>query len=269
MKPQTELLMCPPTFYDVSYVINPWMEGNLHAASKARAREQWTALHTTLSKRADLRLVEPVFGSPDMVFTANAGLKLGNEVALSRFQFAERQDEAAIFAAWFAQAGLTVREMPVGTSFEGEGDALWSVDRSRLWAGWGFRTALKSHRLLEEWWDVEVVSLRLVDPRFYHLDTCFAPLPNGDIMYFPEAFDGPSREAIDAHYSPSQRVIVTEADSTNFCCNVVCLADELVMNQVSPALRTDLETRGFQVCAVPLDEFVKAGGAAKCLVMTL
>ncbi len=261
--------MCAPTYYDVDYVINPWMEGNVHAASKARACKQWIALHEELSKRAEVRLVEPVLGSPDMVFTANAGLKLGNEVALSRFQFAERQAEAAIFSAWFELAQYNVREMPVGMSFEGEGDALWAVDGSRLWAGWGFRTAVKSHRMLEEWWGVEVASLKLVDPRFYHLDTCFAPLPNGDVMYLPEAFDDASRALIEGYYAPERRVVVGEEDAVGFCCNVVCLGDELVMNHVSGELREELEGRGFEVVETPLDEFLKAGGAAKCLVMTL
>ena len=269
MTSKAELLMCAPTYYDVNYVINPWMEGNLHAASKKKACEQWTALHAELSKRATVRLVEGVPGSPDLVFTANAGLKFGNKVALSRFQFAERQDEAAIFAAWFERARLEVAEMPLGVSFEGEGDALWSVDGGRLWAGWGFRTAIESHRLLEEWWGVDVASLKLVDPRFYHLDTCFAPLPNGDVMYFPEAFDLESLSKIESCYSVDKRVVVREEDATSFCCNVVCLGDELVMNHVSPELRGDLEGRGFEVCETPLDEFLKAGGAAKCLVMTL
>jgi N-dimethylarginine dimethylaminohydrolase len=269
MNKLAELLMCPPTYYDVDYVINPWMEGNVHTASKARASEQWTALYKELSKRAEVRLVEPVQGSPDMVFTANAGLRFGDEVALSRFQFAERQDEAALFDEWFSRAGLKVREMPVGTSFEGEGDALFAVDGSRLWAGWGFRTAVESHRLLEEWWGIEVTSLRLVDPRFYHLDTCFAPLPNGDAMYFPEAFDEASLALIEEYYPAAKRIVVDAEDAAAFCCNVVCLGDELVLNHISPELREELEGRGFAVCETPLDEFLKAGGAAKCLVMTL
>jgi len=269
MKKLAELLMCAPTYYDVDYVINPWMEGNIHAASKARAGIQWRALFEELSKRAEVRLVEGVLGSPDMVFTANAGLRFGNEVALSRFQYAERQGEAAWFDAWFRGTGLTVREMPLGVPFEGEGDALWAVDGRRLWAGWGFRTALESHRLLEDWWGIEVGSLHLVDPRFYHLDTCFAPLPNGDVMYFPQAFDEASQKAIEAYYPAARRVIVSEEDASSFCCNVVCLGDELVMNHLSRELRVELAARGFQVCETPLDEFLKAGGAAKCLVMTL
>ncbi len=264
-----DLLMCAPTYYDVDYVINPWMEGNLHAASKKRACEQWTALHAELSTRADVQLVDGVQGSPDMVFTANAGLKFGKEIALSRFQFAERQGEAQHFAGWFRDAGLTVREMPEGMPFEGEGDALWSVNGSRLWAGWGFRTAIESHRLLEQWWGVEVASLKLEDPRFYHLDTCFSPLPNGDAMYFPKAFDAESLAKIEAFYPAEKRVVVSAEDALTFCCNVVCLGDELVMNHVSPDLRRNLESRGFNVVETPLDEFLKAGGAAKCLVMTL
>jgi len=162
-----------------------------------------------------------------------------------------------------------VVEMPVGVPFEGEGDAFWAVDGSRLWAGWGYRTAIGSHRILEEWWGVEVASLRLVDPRFYHLDTCFAPLPNGDVMYLPEAFDESSRALIEGYYAPERRVMVGEEDAVGFCCNVVCLGDELVMNHVSRELREELEGRGFEVVEMPLDEFLKAGGAAKCLVMTL
>jgi N-dimethylarginine dimethylaminohydrolase len=269
MKKPAELLMCAPAHYDVNYVINPWMEGNVHAASKSRACEQWRALHAELSTRAEVKLVEPVQGSPDMVFTANAGLKFGNKVALSRFQFAERQAEAGHFGTWFEQAGFEVQEMPVGTSFEGEGDALWAVDGSQLWAGWGFRTVLASHRVLEQWWGVQVTSLKLVDPRFYHLDTCFAPLPNGEAMYFPAAFDQASQRAIDAFYPPEKRIMVQPQDALSFCCNVVCLGDELVMNHASPELAADLEERGYKVAQTPLDEFLKAGGAAKCLVMTL
>lgn len=261
--------MCGPTYYDVDYVINPWMEGNVHAASKRRAGEQWNALYAELCKRASVRLVDPVQGSPDMVFTANAGLKFEGEVALSRFQFAERQGEAEWFERWFRRAGFRVREMPPEMPFEGEGDALWAMDGGPLWAGWGFRTSLESHRRLEEWWGIEVSSLRLVDPRFYHLDTCFAPLPNGDVMYFPAAFDQVSRQSVEVYYPQQRRIIVSEEDATSFCCNVVCLGDELVMNHVSLELRRDLESRGFVVCETPLDEFLKAGGAAKCLVMTL
>ena len=263
------LLMCPPTHYDVDYVINPWMVGNVHRASKQRACEQWTSLHTELQKHAEVQLVTPHVGSPDMVFTANAGLARGRSVALSHFQFAERQAEESIFREWFHRAGYEVFEMPRGMSFEGEGDALFSVTGDRLWAGFGFRTSQESHAVLRDRWQLEVVSLRLVDPRFYHLDTCFSPLPNGDVMYFPQAFDEASQGEIEAYYPPERRVIVTEEDAARFACNVVCLDQNLVLNLISSGLMRELERRDFTVHQVDMSEFLKAGGAAKCLVMTL
>lgn len=263
------LLMCKPTYYDVNYVINPWMEGNLHKASKPRALAQWQSLHDELAKHAEVRLVTQQQGSPDMVFTANAGLAHGLSVALSRFQYAERQAEEDHFGRWFAEAGYDVFEMPREMPFEGEGDALFASDCSRLWAGYGFRTSMQSHDELRRRWDVPVHSLRLSDARFYHLDTCFAPLPNGDLMYFPQAFDAESRRLIEQFYAPEQRIIVAEADALRFACNVVCLRSKLVLNQIGQELRQQLQMRGFEVIELELDEFLKAGGAAKCLVMHL
>lgn len=266
---QAELLMCAPTHYDVDYVINPWMEGNLHQASKSLACKQWSDLHAELASRTSVQLVEGAPGWPDMVFTANAGLKCGNRIALSRFRFEERQGEAAHFANWFKEADLLVREMPQGMFFEGEGDALFAVDGNRLWAGWGFRTALESHSLLAEWLDREVSSLRLVDSRFYHLDTCFAPLPHGEVLYFPAAFDAQSKQAIETYYSAEKRIEVSEQDANQFACNIVCLDRTLVMNHISPDLKRLLTSHGYEVIELDLSEFLKAGGAAKCLVMTL
>ena len=186
-------LMCPPKLYDVNYVINPWMEGNIHRSSREHAAAQWEQLHAALSQIADVLLVEPQPGSPDMVFTANAGLVRDGIVALSSFHHPERQGEEPHFRKWFSDSGFSIREIPRATPFEGEGDALFDAEGSRLWAGHGLRTRASSHRYLTETWAVEVLSLGLIDPRFYHLDTCFCPLSNGDLMYYPPAFDSPSR----------------------------------------------------------------------------
>ena len=261
--------MCPPTLYEVNYVINPWMEGNLGNASRLRAMQQWERLYEVLSGLAEVHLVEPVAGSPDMVFTANAGLARGGVVAISSFYHPERQDEERHFRRWFAEAGYEVVDTPRGHPFEGEGDALFSVDGERLWVGYGTRTLETSHAALRELWDVEVVGLKLVDPRFYHLDTCFAPLEDGSVMYFPAAFDAASREKIEAFYPVEKRVVVSEADAVCFACNAVNIGETIVLNRISAELELELRSRGFDVVQVELDEFLKAGGAAKCLVMKL
>jgi len=262
-------LMCPPTLYEVDYVINPWMAGNVHASSRERAAAQWTALHTELSRLADVLLIDPEPGSPDMVFTANAGLEFNGSVAVSSFFHPERQAEEDHFRRWFEQHGYPILDLPRSSPFEGEGDALFSTGISRLWIGEGPRTVASSHRILASAWPIGTVALRLVDPRFYHLDTCFAPLSDGSAMYFPAAFDAPSLARIEAFYPPAQRILVEESDALRFACNAVNVGSTIILNTISPKLSSQLEARGFTVAQVDLSEFLKAGGAAKCLVMTL
>lgn len=261
--------MCPPKHYEVNYVINPWMAGNVHRSSHQRATEQWEALHEVMREVARVVLVEPQPGSPDMVFTANAGLVRDGMVALSSFHHKERQGEEPHFRRWFADRGFAVEEMPRQIAFEGEGDALFAADGERLWAGHGMRTREDSHRLLVEVFDVEVEPLGLVDPRFYHLDTCFCPLSNGDVMYFPGAFDPASLGRIELRYKPEQRIAVAEPDALRFACNAVNVGRMIIVNEISDELCAELTLRGFEVVQLKLDEFLKAGGAAKCLVLRL
>ena len=261
--------MCPPTLYDVNYVINPWMVGNVNRSSRQCATEQWTLLHGALGKIANVLLVEPQPGSPDMVFTANAGLVHDGIVALSSFHHLERQGEEAHFRRWFQESGFVVRAVPRGTPFEGEGDALFEPDGSRLWAGYGPRTRQISHGQLTDLWNIEVVSLRLVDPRFYHLDTCFCPLSKGEVMYYPAAFDAESQKRIEERYPKAKRICVSEQDALRFACNAINVGTTVVLNQIGAELSDQLQLLGYHVIQVELTEFMKAGGAAKCLVLRL
>lgn len=262
-------LMCPPKLYDVTYVINPWMAGHVHDSSRVVAMQQWQHLRDAVAKIAEIVFVEPQPGLPDMVFTANAGLEHNGIVLLSNFFHQERQGEEQHFYRWFDEAGYTVLTIPRETPFEGEGDALFAVDGSRLWAAYGPRTQRSSHHFLSEAWKIEVVPLHLVDPRFYHLDTCFAPLEDGSVMYYPQAFDGASRERIEGYYAATKRIAVAEEDALRFACNVINIGSTVILNEISRELRTELIARGFHVVEVALSEFLKAGGAAKCLVMRL
>ncbi|ANV83152.1 TIGR00300 family protein [Picosynechococcus sp. PCC 7003] len=263
----TRILMCAPDYYEVDYVINPWMEGNVHKSSQATAIEQWQALHQIIKEYATVDLVPPAQGWPDMVFTANAGLVLGQKAILSRFYHPERQGEEPYFKQWFAENGFQVYELPQDLPFEGAGDALFDRDSGALWAGYGFRSELDSHAYIAQWLDVEVLSLRLIDPRFYHLDTCFCPLSGGYLLYYPPAFDTYSNALIERRIPAEKRIIVPEPDAVNFACNAVNVDDVIIMNKISPELETAIATKGFQVRQTSLTEFLKAGGAAKCLTL--
>jgi len=267
MTDSVRILMCAPHHYDVDYVINPWMEGNIHRSSREQAQAQWDQLYQVLKNYATVDLVESQPGWPDMVFTANAGLVLGDTVVLSRFFHPERQGEEPYFHQWFADQGYTVHTLPKSLPFEGAGDALLDRDGRWLWAGYGFRSELDSHPYLAKWLDVEVLSLRLADRRFYHLDTCFCPLTGGDLLYYPPAFDTYSNHLIELRVPAEKRIVVDEVDAVNFACNTVNIDRIVVMNSASDTLKRTLAERGFMVVETPLTEFLKAGGAAKCLTL--
>lgn len=267
MTDSMRFLMCPPDHYEVDYVINPWMEGNIHKSSRDRAVEQWQKLYYLLKDRAIVDLVEPQPGWPDQVFTANAGLVLGDQVVLSRFLHKERQGEEPYFKRWFEDNGYTVYELPKELPFEGAGDALLDREGRWLWAGYGFRSELDSHAYIAQWLDIEVLSLRLIDERFYHLDTCFCPLSGGYLLYYPPAFDSYSNHLIEMRVPPEKRIALEQVDANNFSCNAVNIGSVVVMNQASDALTECLTEAGFEIVETPLTEFMKAGGAAKCLTL--
>ncbi|MFM6503177.1 MAG: bifunctional arginine dihydrolase/ornithine cyclodeaminase, partial [Dolichospermum sp.] len=267
MVSQIRFLMCAPDHYDVDYVINPWMEGNIHKSSRDRAVEQWNKLYNVIKDHAIVDLVAPEKGWPDMVFSANAGLVLGENVVLSRFLHKERQGEEPYFQRWFEENGFNVYTLPKDLPFEGAGDALLDREGRWLWAGYGFRSELDSHPFLAKWLDIEVISLRLMDERFYHLDTCFCPLANGYLLYYPGAFDSYSNRVIEMRVAPEKRIAIMEADAVNFACNAVNVDSIVIMNKASDGLKSRLAEVGFQVIETPLTEFLKAGGAAKCLTL--
>jgi hypothetical protein len=146
-------LMCPPEYFNVAYIINPWMHGNLRKIDNAVAKQQWRALYDTLTDHATVRLVLPQPGSPDMVFTANAGLVRGKRFIVSRFRYPERQYEEPYFADWFMDRGYDVSLMPRDVPFEGAGDALFDRGQGRALDGprpsldfAGARGARQAHR---------------------------------------------------------------------------------------------------------------------------
>lgn len=263
------ILMCPPDHFEVAYVINPWMEGRLASTDPDIAQQQWDHLRGVIERYANVALQPPQPALPDIVFTANAGLVLGNKAIVSRFRSPERQGEEAPDRAWFAENGFDILDWPRTVAFEGAGDALFNRGQELLWVGHGFRSDAAVPGLLHEMLGRETLALNLVDPRFYHLDTCLCPLEGGFLMYFPGAFDEKSRALIDRFVSPDQQIAVDEADALNFCCNAVDLAPHILMNAASDGLQNRLRRAGFTPVITPLSEFMKSGGAAKCLTLKL
>lgn len=263
------ILMCPPDYFRVEYVINPWMAGSEGHLDKKLAAQQWEDLRDQLAEYADIVTIAPRPDLPDMVFTVNAGVVFGNKAVASHFMPMERRPEEAHFKKWFRENGFELLDLDEKIGFEGAGDCLLDRRGPWLWTGYGFRTEIEAHEKLQAFFDLEVVSIRLVDSRFYHIDTCFCPLTDGFLMYHPPAFDYDSRIQIESRIPSHKRIVVDTMDAGNFACNAVNIGDQVFLNRASQPLKARLMLAGFTVHEVELSEFLKAGGSAKCLTLKI
>ena len=260
-----QILMCPPDFYGIEYEINPWMKTE-RQADHVLAAEQWSQLREALEHAgAEIMTMQPVKGLPDLVFTANAGLVFERQVILSRFLHEQRQGEETHNRAWFERHRFEVVDLPESICFEGAGDALFCGDT--LWAGYRMRSDVLAHQHIAERIGRRVIPLELVDPYFYHLDTCFCPLTPDTALYFPGAFDEYGLAAL-AEAVP-HLVEVAQEEARAFACNAVVVGSTVVTSDGCPMLHASLAKLGFQPISTPLSEFVKAGGSAKCLTLRL
>jgi len=259
--------MCQPTHYAIAYEINPWMSLK-RQAHPATARAQWAALHRLLTRTlgARIRLLPAKPGVPDLVFTANAGLVHGRTLIRSNFRYPQRQQEEPIIERYFHRAGFRVVRLTSRYDFEGEGDALWMGPT--LVVGFRFRSDAPVHEELARWLRARVLPVELADRRFYHLDTCFCPVDDRTALWFPRAFDRYGRKVIAS--VAADPLAVSERDATRFACNAIVIGRAIVLQAgFSTALTRQLERRGLRPYPVELSEFLKAGGAAKCLVLRL
>ncbi len=263
------ILMCPPDYFTVDYVINPWMAGHEDELDKAKAVDQWNTLKDAISEYADVVTMEPQPDLPDLVFTANAGVVYRDKAIASHFMPQERRPEEPHYKQWFKENGFDLLNLDEKIGFEGAGDCLFDRRGDWLWTGYGFRTEIEAHAEIEKYFGKEVVSVKLTDSRFYHIDTCMCPLADGFLMYHPPAFDFDSRIAIEKRVPPHKRIVVDTMDAGNFACNAVNIGDMVFLNQASDPLKARLMLAGFHVREVDLSEFLKAGGSAKCLTLKL
>jgi N-dimethylarginine dimethylaminohydrolase len=265
MQSSPSILMCPPDFYGIEYEINPWMSRS-RRCDHSLAVQQWRRLRTSLEELgASVFRLPPVPGLPDLVFTANAALICRDLAVLSRFRRPERQGEARHFEKWLSDHGFRIHHLEAGVSFEGAGDALFCGEV--LFAGYRIRSGIRAHQEIGAVLGCRVIPLELVDARYYHLDTCFCPLAPNIAVYYPWAFDSYARRVLKELIG--ELIPVSPAEATRFACNAVVIGNTVVTNAGCPLLGRELRNRGFNHIETPLGEFLKSGGAAKCLTLRL
>ncbi len=257
-------LMCPPEYFAVTYAINPWMRPD-QPADAARAMRQWERLRETyLDLGHEVRTIDPVPGLPDMVFAANGATVVGGRVLGARFRYPERAAEERAYLEWFRAHGYAWVRAPRLVN-EGEGDILYTG--RALIAGHGFRTDLAAHSELAETFGVPVVSVRLVDPRFYHLDTALCVLDAGTAAYYPAAFDDAGRAALASQFG--ELIEAKDEDAEVLGLNAVSDGRHVVLPVQARGLAAQLAARGFEPIGVDMSELRKAGGGPKCCTLEL
>jgi N-dimethylarginine dimethylaminohydrolase len=256
-------LMCPPEHFRVSYAINPWMDPTAPVDTEL-ALKQWRRLREILGELGHaVHELAPVRGLPDMVYAANGGFVLDGIAYGARFRHPQRAAEAALHRRWYEQHGW--RYVNPAEANEGEGDLVWTG--GVILAGYGFRTSPAAHREVAEIFHRPVVSLRLVDPRFYHLDTALAVLADGVIAYYPGAFSPASQRRLRRLFP--EAIVVDEADAAAFGLNVVSDDRHVVLNAEASGMAARLARAGYTPVPVELSELRKGGGSVKCCVQEL
>uniref|UniRef100_A0A6C0IAT5 Amidinotransferase n=1 Tax=viral metagenome TaxID=1070528 RepID=A0A6C0IAT5_9ZZZZ len=225
------------------------------------AMTEWSVLYEILAENgAEILLIPPVKGLPDMCFL-DCGLVLNGTFIPSNFKHPQRQPEREHYIEYFSSLGYKIKE--ISGNFEGHGDTLWN--NSKLFVGHGFRTDITALTEIQEMYD-QVIPIELVDPRFYHLDTCFCPLSKGVAMIYSPAVSRESLELIKKNIKVLIEVTLEEA--LCFCCNAVFINNVIVMPTSPYTLYKTLKNMGYMVIMLPMNAFIKAGGACKCLSFT-
>jgi N-dimethylarginine dimethylaminohydrolase len=263
------VLMCRPDHFTVSYRINPWMFPQ-QPTDTALAGRQWEMLYRTyLDLGFDVHLIDPIAGLPDMVYAANGGFVLDGIAYGASFTHPERQPEGPAYLKWFADAGFDAR-VPESVN-EGEGDFLLVGDV--ILAGTGFRSATASHGEIGRLFGREIVSLNLVNPSFYHLDTAVAVLdarPGADrpsIAYLPSAFDVPSLEVLRERFPDA--ILATEEDAAVLGLNSFSDGQHVVISSRATTFASQLRDAGYTPIGVDLSELLRGGGGVKCCTLEL
>ena len=273
---QTKLIMCPPIFFDVIHLgSNPYMTGH-PPVNKKKANYQWMNLVSILKKYGcKINLIKPRKNLPDMVFSANSGFILDKTFFPSNFKYIYRRKERQYYIRYFKRLGYTIKY--INGIFEGGGDVIYNPIQNHLWIGYGQRTNMRaamnfkrqiSHK------KKNVCLLELIDPYFYHLDTCLLSFGDKYALYYPDAFSTKSKQKLLKYFKPSHLIAVTRKEALNFVCNGIEIPDInkkykgiLISNKFSSRLKKKIKKLNYSCIDCSMSEFIKSGGSCACCIL--
>ena len=259
--------MCKPEHYDVIHKnLNIHMNMEKSVNNHKANMQYWNLVRKLSECGANIKFIDSKNGLVDMVFAANGALidKLTHTAIIANFEANPRVEESELWKNFLKNNLYKVKVLQ--NKFEGQGDALFSHAGKVLWYGYGFRSSYKAASEIQSVLkNVTIHTLKLVDERFYHLDTCFCVLNNDSVMYYPDAFDKESNEKIERNFQV--KIVVSEYDALKFSCNAICIKNYIILHEASLDLKNSLNKIGYTVIENNMSEFLLSGGSAKCCVM--
>ncbi len=256
------ILLCPPDHYDIEYEINPWMhvENKVDQRASHESYNLLKNLYTTLG--VEIYEIPQGVGLPDMVYTANFGFVKDEKFVAASFKFPQRRAESLLASTFLKQKfGYETVSLPEGIFYEGQGDLL--SDGNRFFFGWGKRSDREAKPYLESALDADLIDFELVDPYYYHLDTCFAPLTSELVVMNPRSFTPHGKKQI--HELFTDVIETSEEDNHYLACNLVHVGEDIVVGKgVTQTFKDALTAHGYRVHEIPMAEYLKGGGSVKC-----
>lgn len=256
--------MCPPKYFKLQYSINPWMDTDKKIDSKKKYK-QWEELYKTIKKTgAEIKLLEPQKNLPDMVFP-DIGILNQNLFIPSVFRYKERKGESKHYVNWFKNRGYKIIKLKKPGYFEGQGDSIKCG--KNIFFGYGFRSSLKAIKkidkiLKKENKGLKIIPIKLINNKFYHLDTCFCPLDESKAIFYPEAISQKSIKKLKKHF---ELFPVPAKEAENFICNSVVNKKNIIFQANNPKTSALFKKLKFKTHPLDVGEFIKAGGSCRCL----
>lgn len=260
-----KILLCPPTFYDIEYEINPWMNIS-NKVNRKQAFEEYNLLKQCYQKiGVNFYELTPTQGLPDQVYTTDTGHPEGNIFIKSNYRYPQRRKEADIAAEFFKSKGYEIKTIPDNIFLEGQGDFL-KVNGTYFF-GWGKRSSFEAKEYLEKIVQKEIIDIELKDPYFYHLDTCLGPLSADTAIICESAFTPENLEKIKKQFKTL--IPTSKEDNDVLACNLIVVDKNVIVNGISQSLKSKIESLGYTVHTVPMKEYLKGGGSIKCVSLQI
>lgn len=263
-----KVLMCPPTYFDIEYSINPWMDIS-NKVDKEKARKQWDYVYNILTDlNVEIDILEPVSGLPDMTFIGDAGIVHNKKFLATNFRHAERQGEVKHYIKWMEENNYPIFEVPKDVYFEGLGDIIY-FDEDIMF-GYGPRSSPEAIKYVTETYPELKLKgeLYLKDESLYHLGLAISYIDKDTLLYYPDAFTDESLEFLRNNFE--RRIECSEKDAKEyFVCNNIPIGKNILMDNCTEELETEISQMGYTVVKTDMSEFKKSGGSVRCLILSI